>query len=253
MHKIFAKPLFLGKKVVFLPQCHSTNDELAAMVKNENPPEGTVIYTDSQLSGKGQRGNKWEADPDKNILMSLLLKPKKLAVKNQYYLNLIIGLAILDFLKEKLRSKDLRLKWPNDVYVNGQKISGILVENSLKGTVIDSSIIGIGFNLNQETFDIPNATSLFLESNQYCTKEEIMEDILQLIEYWYMKLSEGRFEDILSSYHDSLFWKDEIHTFQSDKEILKGIIRGINEVGRLIIETTDGELSFDVQEVRFVE
>ena len=130
------------------------------MSKREVLPEGAVIYTDHQISGKGQRGNYWEDEAGKNILMSLLLKPRKLPIKYQYFLNLIAGLAVLDMLREHLRGEHLTLKWPNDVYVGKRKIAGILIENNLVGGIIDASVVGIGLNVNQEIALPASAISL---------------------------------------------------------------------------------------------
>lgn len=252
MHKIFAKPSFLGKRVVFLTQCHSTNDELSLLCKNERPPEGTVVYTDQQLNGKGQRGNTWLAEPSKNILMSLLLRPIFLEIKNQHYLNLIVGLAILDWLKESTRGLELKLKWPNDIFINGRKLGGVLIENSLKGTMLDYSIVGIGINLNQEIMSIPEATSLINETGISFDVFESMEGLLYSIEYWYNQLRSSNHQSILSSYHESLMWVNESHVFEKKGELFEGMVRGINDIGQLKIENGKEIEVFNIKEVRFV-
>lgn len=252
MHKFFAKPLFLGKKVEFLPQCHSTNDELTNIVKKGNQPEGLILYTDHQLKGKGQRGNVWLDEPGKNILMSVYLKPKNLAVGIQYYLTLIAGLAVSDALRIYLDAT-IELKWPNDVYVNGRKISGILIENNLRGTLIESSIVGIGLNLNQRGFSLPSATSIFLETNSVIEREECMEEIVANLEKWYLKLNAGLLKEIRDTYHDRLMWKGEVHDFRSNNIEFEGVILGIDDLGRLEIEDQSGvKRCFNVKEVEFI-
>ena len=256
MHKIFAKPIFLGKKVVFLPQCHSTNDELSLLSKQENLPEGTVVYTDHQVAGKGQRGNSWKDEPAKNILASLLLKPKRLLIRQQHYLNLITGLAVVELLSKYLDAAKLKLKWPNDVYIEGNKVAGILIENTIKGQTIDSAIVGVGVNLNQLQ-DLPEkATSVKKElgaTPDSLDRLDFMEDLLSIFEKWYLKLGAGEFTLIDQAYDDVLYWKNEVHMFQADGKRFDGVIRGINEIGRLQIETNDGQLIFDVKEVQFID
>ncbi len=255
MNKFFAKTFFLGKKTLFLPQCHSTNEELTKRSgESADPPEGTVVYTDHQDSGRGQRGNKWIAAPGKNVLMSVLLRPKFLAPEDQYYLNLISGLAIVDTIREKIVGKDVWLKWPNDVYIDGRKIAGILIESSFRGDKSGSSVIGIGLNVNQLDFDKITATSIKLQTGDESDldREEIMERLLIHLEGWYLKLKNGTKEPILNTYHRLLMWRGEIHTFKSGSGEFKGEITGINESGKLTIRVGTNLKVFDVKEVAFV-
>lgn len=251
MHKIFAKPLFLGKKVVFLPQCHSTNDELVSIAKNSNEPEGFVLYTDDQIRGKGQRGNVWVTEPHKNILMSVLLKPKFLTPKDQYFLNLVVGLAAIDLLRNYSEG-NLKLKWPNDVYLNEKKIGGILIENNLRGTVLESSIAGIGLNVNQKGFNISTATSLYLETGKENDRTEIMEKFLVYLEHWYLRLKSSSQSIILGEYHKLMMWRGELRVFESDGEEFEGEILGIDSNGRLTINRAGKLLNFGIKEVKFV-
>lgn len=253
MYKIFAKPTFLGKKVVFLPQCHSTNDELARLARNKKIPEGTVIYTDHQISGKGQRGNEWFDKPGENVLLSLLLKPRFLSVQKQFYLNLATGLSILDLLKSYVPGKQVKLKWPNDVYIESKKVSGILIENILRGSSIEWSVNGIGLNLNQED-DLPqNATSVFVESGSKVDRLDFIDELVYWIEVWYRKLIDGSFNDVLDSYHETLYWINEVHIFKAQGREFRGTIKGIDSTGRLIIATSTIERVFGIKEVQFIE
>ncbi len=255
MHKFFAKTLFLGKKVVFLPQCHSTNAELAKRVKESSHPEGTIVHTNHQLSGRGQRGNTWESEPEKNILLSVLLRPKFLEPKNQYLLNLIAGLAIVDCIKDFIPQRNILLKWPNDVYIDEKKIAGVLVESNLRGAGLESSIVGIGLNVNQLSFSINTATSMKLEFGNLIdmNKEDVLETLLNKLEAWYLSLRNGNRNSIRNAYHDILMWRGEIHQFRSKTETFRGEIVGINEFGQLSIHVGSELKIFDVKEVVFVE
>ncbi|MEM6736036.1 MAG: biotin--[acetyl-CoA-carboxylase] ligase [Bacteroidota bacterium] len=234
-----------------MTQCHSTNDELSSMVKNESVPEGTVIYTDHQFKGRGQRGDKWEDEPGKSVLFSILLKPSALSLSSQYLLNLVTGLAVLDTLKEKTRAS-LKLKWPNDIYLNNKKIAGVLIENNIKGRNIEFSVVGIGLNLNQKSVKIHQATSLLFETGVLYDRDDFLEDLLIYMEYWYLKLTHGKYHEIREAYHYSLLWKDEIRTFRDTHSVFKGIIKGINEYGKLIIEKKNEEFTYNVKEIQFV-
>ena len=252
MHKIFAKPLFLGKKVVFLPQCHSTNDELVNMTKKSDEPEGLVVYTDHQTDGRGQRGNIWFAEPGKNILMSVLLRPAFLSVSDQFYLNLVTGLAIVDTLKQ-YTSATVQLKWPNDIYINQKKVCGILIESNLRGALLESSVLGIGLNLNQKGFNLPSATSVVLETGLEHNKVEVMEDILHNLEAWYLKLRGGNKSEILEAYHKLLMWKGEKREFMAEGLYFYGTIQGIDTSGKLVVIGENGDTrAFGLKEIEFI-
>ncbi len=251
MHKFFAKPLFLGKKVVFLTQCHSTNDELASWVKKEHIPEGALVHTNHQLSGKGQRGNTWVDQPCKSLLFSILLKPIFLPIKSQHLLNLITGLAVLETVKEEVNG-DLKLKWPNDIYLNEKKVGGVLIENNIKAGKIESSIVGIGLNLNQEVIEVQNATSLYLESGTRFDRIDFLERILMSLESWYLKLKDYRYSEIENIYLKYLLWKGELHMFQDKDSRFLGKIKGINETGKLIVERDNIDQTYDIKEIQFI-
>lgn len=222
------------------------------MTKMEVQPEGFVIYTDHQLRGKGQRGNVWVAEAGKNVLMSVLLKPSGLMIKDQHYLNLVVGLAAIDALK-KYHDLPFQLKWPNDVYLNEKKIAGILIENNVRGSVIDSTVVGMGLNLNQKGFSLNQATSLFMESGKEVEKEQFIDDFLSCLEKWYLLLNANKLSQILKAYHDVLRWKDEIHEYQANNELFHGVIIGIDASGRLVIREEDGPARhFNMKEVSFI-
>jgi len=250
LHKIFAKTLFLGKKVVFLPQCHSTNDHLAHLARESKEPEGSTLYTDQQTDGKGQRGNVWVSEQGKNILLSILLRPKFLALQRQHYLNLITGLALIDVLNQHM--SNVSLKWPNDVYVGDKKIAGILIENNSRGNAIESSIIGVGLNVNQKGFILPKATSLFMETEREYDRDEIIESLLIQLEKWYLKLKAGQFDIILKAYHNVLMWRGEHRLFRAQDEEFYGEIVGIDINGKLAINHNEQLRYFGIKEVEFV-
>ena len=155
----------MGHSLVFMPECHSTNDEASRLIQNSNVLEGTVVITGNQTAGRGQRGNAWFSEPGKNLTFSILIKPSFLSVKNQFYLNIAFSLGLFDYLKEVLKT-EVKIKWPNDILVNGKKICGILIENHLQAQHIQHSIVGIGLNVNQHHHLLATATSMNLENGK---------------------------------------------------------------------------------------
>ena len=133
------------------------------ILKNKNEIEGLVVFSENQTDGKGQRGNSWITERGKNLTFSLFLKPSIL-ISTQFVLSKIVSLSIVDFLME-MGVKDVKIKWPNDIYCGDKKIAGILIENTISEGKINNCIVGIGLNVNQVNFDssIQNATSLKLE------------------------------------------------------------------------------------------
>lgn len=131
--------LFIGKNLLFLHEVESTNTYAMNLLRNVNAIEGTVVYTDNQTHGKGQRGANWGSEIAQNITASIIIKPHFLNIDNAFYLSKISALAVYDVLTELLPNSHngIKIKWPNDILVNQQKISGILIENNFTNATID--------------------------------------------------------------------------------------------------------------------
>lgn len=127
----------------------STNSALAAVAASRR--HGYTIMARTQTAGRGQRGNTWEAEPGANITMSVLLRPQGLEARDQFALSEAVSLGITDTLAR--HGIDARIKWPNDIYVGDMKICGILIENSLAGSLVERSIAGIGLNCQPTEVD----------------------------------------------------------------------------------------------------
>jgi BirA family biotin operon repressor/biotin-[acetyl-CoA-carboxylase] ligase len=152
--------MIIGSKLYFFENLPSTNSHAAHLLKNNDLPEGTIIYTNYQSAGQGQIGKRWESEDDKNLLISIVLFPSMINPDDQFYISMIVSLGICDFLRRYIPV--CSIKWPNDIYVNNDKIAGILIENSILGNQIENTIAGIGLNVNQDKFysDAPNPVSL---------------------------------------------------------------------------------------------
>lgn len=251
MHKFFAKTLFLGKNVVFLPQCHSTNEIAKELARKGDLQEGTIVWSDFQENGKGQQSNVWLSERGKNLLFTCYIRPEGLAAKDQFRLNMLISIVVLETLKQYLPEEKLEVKWPNDIYCNGLKIAGILVETVISGRKIEDVFIGVGLNVNQSHFSLPTATSIRKESGKENTLDEILESILLATERYYEGLNKGT--QLESVYLKNLRWLDEEHVFEVDGVLQKGTIIGINEFGKLKVNLPNGIRNFDLKEIRFVE
>ena len=154
--------IFVGKVLHEFEALGSTNQHALQLLKESTPAEGTIILTHDQYAGKGQATNKWESAPHKNLTFTTILYPKFLPARKQFLLNQVVSLSVFDTL-QKYITEGLTIKWPNDIYVFDKKITGILIQNSLQGHTLQSSIVGIGLNVNQIDFPpdiVQRATSM---------------------------------------------------------------------------------------------
>jgi BirA family biotin operon repressor/biotin-[acetyl-CoA-carboxylase] ligase len=252
LYKIPANTLFLGKNLVFVPECHSTNDLALQLTRQSSVIDGSLIITNNQTAGRGQRGNTWNAEAGMNLTFSLIFKPGFLAVKDQFYLNIFTSLALRDYLKGKTEL-NISIKWPNDILVHSQKICGILIENQIQGTQLSNSIVGIGLNINQINFSISTATSVGLITGKQLSLENELHELLSFLEARYLQLRENKFSFLREEYLSVLYWRNEKHTFSSSHEEFDGRIVDIDEHGKLIIETEQGNKSFDLKEVQYIK
>jgi BirA family biotin operon repressor/biotin-[acetyl-CoA-carboxylase] ligase len=233
----------IGQSIIHLPTVDSTNDYAQQLLAKSNPIDGTVIVSDFQTHGKGQRHKIWQSARNVNLLMSIILYPANLTASNQFYLSMTIALAVTSYLQTILDPKKLRIKWPNDLYFETEKIGGILIQNNLRGSRVDSSVVGIGLNINQSEFDpdLPNPTSIMLKTGNHHDLEKMKPDLLATLDQYYSVLRAGDFEWIKKKYESLLFNRSIISDIRHSKGILKGIIIGVKEDGRLVVNV-NGEI-----------
>lgn len=145
-----ANTKYLGKEIIYQEEMESTQD-LAKKIAKENSKHGTLVITDNQSKGRGTKGRTWVASKGKNITMTLLVK-KEWKIEKLDGLTIKIAEAIQGAIQE-LFSYSLTIKEPNDLLLNGKKICGILTESSTTLSTVNYVLIGIGFNVNEETFE----------------------------------------------------------------------------------------------------
>lgn len=252
MHKLLLNTSFIGQEIVFLPECQSTNQIALQMCEKKSPKEGLTVLTFHQTAGRGQRGNTWQSEGGKNLTFSVVLKPGFLAISSQFYLNIIASLAVYEFFSSFLK-KELKIKWPNDILFKEKKICGILIENILRGSKMEYSVVGMGLNINQEQFDYPKASSLKNFTGQTYNLEVLVAALLEQFEKQYILLREGRFELLKAEYLQKLFRFGEKHLYQSvEGNFFEGTIKDVQHEGRLFVEVAGQLKAFDFKEIQFV-
>lgn len=251
MYKILANTIFLGKDIINLPECHSTNEIAMAKVKSKEGAEGTIVVTESQTKGKGQRGNVWYTQAGKNLTFSLILSPNFLKPLDQFNLNIVASKAIHEVLSQYVQG--LKIKWPNDIVHEYEgKLGGILIENLIGQNAIEYAIVGIGLNLNQHEFEISSATSIAKLSGMEVDRGVIFKLLIQKIESNYIELKKGRKNNLKNYYMRNLYKFDQIARYKDSIEF-EGKIVAINDYGQLGIQTKEGAINYyNFKEVSFL-
>lgn len=278
-YKIHTKGLFIGQNQIYLPSCQSTNESLASYASqlkqdNKQPFEGTLLWTNEQTKGKGQRGNSWAAEKNQNLTFSVLLQPTFLSPKESFWITIAIALGVRDALEELLKddfaeiADTFQIKWTNDIFINhkidneyqDRKIGGILIENQINSQSIHQSIVGIGININQifERNDKEHrAISLKEITGENWSKEEILAELLFFIEKRYLQLRAEKKDILKADYLSHLFRYQEWHYYKDKikNQKITGQILGISSEGKLALEIAgqNGKISyFENKEIEFL-
>lgn len=239
--------------IIHLPETDSTSNYLAQASSERDVKEFTVVLTDFQTQGKGQRGNSWESERSKNLLFSTLIYPHFLEIRQQFLLSQVIALGI----KEELDtfSEDFSIKWPNDIYWQERKISGTLIENDLLGNKIDKSIAGIGININQKEFysSAPNPASLLQITGEEHDIYRILNGVMQRIIFYYEGLKQGHTQEIEERYHQALFRREGLHLYEDNAGRFLARIVKVKPVGTLVLKDEEGkQREYAFKEVRYI-
>ncbi len=235
----------LGTKWIGIERYHkketgSTNTDVRNLA-GQGSPEGTLVSADLQTAGKGRRGRSWKTEAGTALMFSVLLKPD-ISPDSAPQITLTMAMAVTKAIRD-ICGLDARIKWPNDVVVNGKKVCGILTEMDMSADRIDHVIVGTGVNVNQTM--IPeelsqSATSLYLETGKQLDKEELLGEITRAFEEYYacflVSCDMTRLKETYNGWLVSL--NREVKVLDPQGEFT-GISKGINEKGELLVERSD--------------
>ncbi len=228
---------------MYIKATNSTNSLMKEMLAKGEWPEGErFLYTGYQTAGRGQTGNSWESEADKNLLCSILLPPNK----NLYFLNIAVGVAII-----RLISEPLTIKWPNDIYWRDKKLAGILVENAIIGNEVKYSIAGIGLNLNQTKFvsDAPNPVSL----KQITGKEYDIERLMSLLFETVQSVLNESEQEVWAYYKSHLYRREGFWPFVDKNGTFEAHISDVLPTGEIILCDRQGkERIYEFKQIRYV-
>ncbi|MGL5889700.1 MAG: biotin--[acetyl-CoA-carboxylase] ligase [Bacteroidia bacterium] len=235
--------LFTGRHHIRLEEVESTNTFALELVRTGQAAEGTVISAKAQTAGRGQRGNTWHSTPGENLTVSIVLRPSFLAPALQFDLTRAVALALTELVQTCCPKTDVKVKWPNDIYIGSRKAAGILIENILGSSRFIAAVVGIGLNVNQMSFGelSSKATSLKLASGKEFEHEVLLQQLCSVLEKYYLMLRSGKQEELRKLYHDKLFLRGEMTNFSSNGVSVKGTITGTSPEGLLLLTTEAGE------------
>ena len=240
--------------IIKLNAIDSTNTYLKSLIKISNVKDGTIVITENQTQGRGQRGAKWQSNAGQSLTFSMFKRFGNLDVTDKSKITYGTSIGIKNAL-QKLRVPGLSIKWPNDIMSYRQKLCGILIENQLEGTKVLSSVIGIGLNVNEtEIQGLPSATSMKLKTGIIFKLDEVLEVISANIEAQLLNLERRSLSDLKSDYEAALFRINEVSVFENSAgNQFNGMIKGVNDLGELIVETEDEILhSFELKQIKML-
>ncbi len=223
--------------LITLNSVDSTNSFAQQLLANDSALDLTVILAIEQTAGKGQRGNVWESCANQGLYCSIIFKPADLPVSNQFLFNKAVAVAVASFISNRL-GKVVHIKWPNDILVEGKKIAGLLIENSLRGDRISAIICGVGINLNQISFDHSfntPATSLRLELGGDFNPAEEVKSLFRFVNNEYQQFLMKEEERINAAYHRILYGLNVQHTFMREGAIFTAELIEVRNDGSAVL------------------
>ena len=226
--------------IIKLDAIDSTNSYLKKIILEKDISDYTIVTANFQTEGKGQLGYMWESEDSKNLLCSIYKKDLGIKVEDQFVISMLASLSIIRTL-EKINLPKLSIKWPNDIMSDNKKICGILIENIVKQNSIKESVIGIGLNVNQDTFkNLPNATSIKKIKGVAFNIDELLNDLANNIKKQFIDFNQSKIDLVFRQYEDVLYRINIPSTFKnSEGDVFTGFIKGISSLGRLKVLLED--------------
>lgn len=245
MFNAVSQTLFIGRNLLYLPQCTSTNSLLLEECKANSVPHGKVLITSYQTEGRGQQGNTWYSEKSLNLTFSIALH-LQLAIEKQFFLSIVTSLAIVDYLK--MWTVKAKIKWPNDTLIDEKKCGGTLIENIVEGRRIKTSVVGMGINVNQPQ---PSpAVSIGQVTGKVHNLQEELERLLLCFEKRLLQIENERV--LKAEYEDYLFGMNKKRNFQMNDRTMVAEVRGVEESGKLLLFSGSEIFSVGMKELKWL-
>jgi len=233
----------LGRPLLFFREVDSTNHQLS--MRAMNAPEGLALVADHQTAGRGRMGRAWFSPAGANVYLSILLRPQ-VNLAQIATLPLVVGCAVARAVGKLAADIPVRIKWPNDLHVNGRKLGGILCEMVAEMDRVQHVVVGIGLNTNLRRSHLPaaiarNATSLAIETRHTFSRAEVVAELLNQFEPAYqLWCAEGLKPFLPEIAALDLLKGNAMRIDQAGNRVVEGIAAGIHEDGTLLLRQADG-------------
>jgi BirA family biotin operon repressor/biotin-[acetyl-CoA-carboxylase] ligase len=234
-------PSLFAKNMVFRKTLESTNT-LAKELAAKGAHEGTLVLAEEQRAGRGRGGRRWISPGGVNLLFSVLLRPN-LNTDQVFVLTMILALAAIEAIKGAT-GLGAKIKWPNDLYLVGKKLGGILTEFSVKGKGMEYVVLGLGLNVNwypaeDEGIRYP-ATSLLAQTGVRTSRNKLLISILKPFEQYYRKVLAGEIEALFARWNElSLIIGKDVEIISGQDRLVGRVLR-IDREGTLVIKDKKG-------------
>lgn len=234
-----------------LDSVESTNNYAIEKIKDGFGVNGMAWFAKEQWGGKGQRGKTWVSEAGKNIILSITHKPNMLFTEYPFYFSALVASICRNFIAG-LISNPIKIKWPNDLFINDRKAGGILIENIYVGNAWEWAVVGIGININQIEFDEENnKTSVLNESNILYDPLSLALKLHQELLLTFADINSENYINGLKALNDHLYKKNEMVYFKAENDNSICTVIGVNKLGQLITTQKDTEILFNVGKVIF--
>ena len=232
----------IGRQIQTYDRVGSTND-LALQCGIDGAEEGTLILAESQIQGRGRHGRRWLAPPRSSILASVILRHRLRA--DQVGLPNLIGAVAIATAINELTNLSAQIKWPNDVLIQGRKVSGVLTELEYDRNRQPFFVMGFGINVNTIWADLPeelraSATSLRIESNRKISRVVLLQAILHRLEENYLRLKHNDTEPIIATVNRLSYHLGDWIQIKTAGELFHGRAEGIDRDGGLLLRDVNG-------------
>lgn len=235
---VIEKSKTIGKQIFYFNSIDSTNT-FALILAEKGYTEGTVVIANKQLSGRGRFDRKWLSPADKNIYMSIILKPEVLT----RHIPLLTFMSAISCASAIIKTTPINvsLKWPNDLVVNGKKLGGILIETRSEKNKINYATVGIGINVNFSIDEMPEdikdtATSIKEETGIDYPRTQIVAEVLKDLDRWYHIFLNKGYDDIKREWLRLSSTIGKFIRVKSGNNIYEGYAAGIDDDGMLLLD-----------------